>query len=204
MSPIRYLIFDLGRVLMHYEPERIAAHFAADADVPLLCEAIFYSPVWEGLDHGTLTDEEALGEACRRLPDRLHPVAAEILREWIYHLPPIAGMEALLRDLRAHGTPLFLLSNISAHFARHAGEFPVLALFDRCFFSGPLGMIKPNRDIFCHLLTACGIPAEEALFIDDTAANVAAAESLGIRGYRFDGDVARLRAYLVKEGLLPR
>ena len=203
MPPIRYLVFDLGRVLMHYEPEVIAAQFAAEEDVPLLSEVIFRSAVWDGLDHGTLTQEEALQLACRRLPARLHEVAAQILCNWIYHLPPIEGMAALLTELRDGGIPLFLLSNISVHFAEHAAEFPVLSLFRRCIFSGPCRMKKPNSDIFLHLLKVCDIPAEETLFIDDTAENIAAAERLGIRGYLFDGSAAKLRAFLAEEGLLP-
>ena len=65
-----------------------------------------------------------------------------------------------------------------------------------CVTAGPIGMVKPHREIYEHLLTVCGIRAEETLFIDDNPENIAAAEALGIRGYLFDGDVPRLRRYL--------
>jgi HAD superfamily hydrolase (TIGR01509 family) len=91
---------------------------------------------------------------------------------------------------------LYLLSNISNYFADHAEELPVLKLFDRCVFSAVCGKVKPDPAIFAHLCEECDLLPQESLFVDDNPANVAGAEAFGIAGYLFDGDVARLRAYL--------
>ena len=57
-------------------------------------------------------------------------------------------------------------------------------------------MIKPNKDIFEYMLKECDILPSETLFIDDSPINIAGAESVGIKGYLFDGDVEKLSKYL--------
>ena len=197
MATVRNVVFDFGQVLIRYIPDEIARAIAGDRDdLPLLIEALF-TDLWLALDAGKVTNEEATRIACERLPAHLHEAAAAIYREWIHHIPPVEGMWELVRELKEDfRVPLFLLSNISVYFTEHTDLFPVLSHFDKCIFSGPCRMIKPNREIYEHLLDECGIKAEETLFIDDNPANIAGAEAVGIRGYLFDGDAARLRAYL--------
>ena len=166
---IRYLVFDFGRVLIRYEPDEITEAIAGREDLRLLSDLLFGEELWGGLDAGALTNEEATRLACERLPERLHA---------------------------KRGIPLFLLSNISAYFAENAHRFPVLSHFRKCIFSGVCRMMKPGSEIFRYMLAECGIPADETLFIDDNPENIAAAERLGIHGYLFDGDTARLRAHL--------
>ena len=105
-------------------------------------------------------------------------------------------MSELIDTLRAkYGKKIFLLSNISNYFAENSGKIPILSKIDKCIFSAPLGIVKPNPAIFEHLCSECEIVPEESIFVDDNAANVAAAEKLGISTYRFDGDVKALCAY---------
>lgn len=193
---IRYLVFDFGRVLIRYEPDEITEAIAGREDLRLLSDLLFGEELWGGLDAGALTNEEATRLACERLPERLHASAAAIYRDWINHIPPIDGMHELVAALAKRGIPLFLLSNISAYFAENAHRFPVLSHFRKCIFSGVCRMMKPGSEIFRYMLAECGIPADETLFIDDNPENIAAAERLGIHGYLFDGDTARLRAHL--------
>lgn len=193
---IRYLVFDFGRVLIRYEPDEITEAIAGREDLRLLSDLLFGEELWGRLDAGALTNEEATRLACARLPERLHAKAAAIYRDWIDHIPPIPGMQELVAELDGRGIPLYLLSNISAYFAENAHRFPVLSHFKKCIFSGVCRMMKPNREIYLHLLSECGIPADETLFIDDNPDNIAAARAVGIHGYLFDGDVPRLRAHL--------
>ena len=196
-TSLRAVVFDFGRVLIRYEPKEITEAIVGGGDVPLLTDVLFSEETWGRLDAGTATNEEAAAIACRRLPERLHPAATAVYREWIHHLPRIPGMWELVEDLKAaRQVSLYLLSNISAYFAEHADLFPVLTHFDRCFFSGVLRMVKPDADIFLHLLGECGLRPEETLFIDDNRENIAAAAALGMHTYLFDGDADRLASYL--------
>ena len=58
-------------------------------------------------------------------------------------------------------------------------------------------MVKPSHEIYRYLLDTYGLKAEECIFVDDNAANIAAGEAVGIRGYLFDGDVSKLRTHLL-------
>ena len=191
------VIFDFGRVLAHYEPEEIVRKLWGEEDLSLLADTIFRSPIWDALDAGSITNGEGIAMAKEQLPPHLHAAAERILTDWMTAMPPVLGMAELVADLRASGrVSLYLLSNISEHFAERHTLFPVLSLFDRLFFSGVLKLVKPSPAIFLHLLKEVGKRGEECIFIDDNADNIRAAAALGIHTYLFDGDVAALRRAL--------
>lgn len=194
---IKSVVFDFGQVLVHFEPSYMVGQFVTDRDDARLLETVVFDRLyWDSLDAGTISDEDVVQACCMRLPERLWDVASKIYYAWIYNIPEIEGMRALLEELRENGVPLYLLSNISSYFATHCDEISMLSYFEKCVFSAVCGRVKPNADIFAHLCAVCGLCPEETLFIDDSEKNIAGAEAFGIHGYRFDGDVSRLRAYL--------
>ena len=197
MSKIKNVVFDFGQVLVHFEPRYMVECYVKDEpDASLLTEVVFDRAYWDKLDAGTITNEETLSLCHARLPERLWDVADKIYCNWIYNIPEFDGMSELIDTLRAkYGKKIFLLSNISNYFAENSGKIPILSKIDKCIFSAPLGIVKPNPAIFEHLCSECEIVPEESIFVDDNAANVAAAEKLGISTYRFDGDVKALCAY---------
>lgn len=195
---IKNVIFDYGQVMIHFTPSYMVGQYVTDpSDAALLTEVVFDRLYWNRLDAGTISDEEVLSACCERLPKRLWESARTIYYNWIYHIPPIEGMAELVTYLREqYGVGLYLLSNISCYFADHREEMPSLSLFDGCVLSGPIGMVKPDPAIYVHLCDTYHLCPEESVFIDDCTGNIEAAEAYGIHGYLFDGDVAKLRAYL--------
>lgn len=195
---IRNLVFDFGKVLVHFDPEYMVGRFVSDPDDAALLEAVLFDRLyWDRLDAGTISDEETLRLSCERLPERLHSVAEKIYYAWIYNLPEIDGMRELLVGIKEmYGTPLYLLSNISLYFASHRDEIPILELFDKCIFSAEVGSVKPSREIFGKLCSECGILPEETLFVDDSPINVEGARDFGLHAYLFDGNAARLGEYI--------
>ena len=195
---IKNVIFDFGQVLAHFEPAYMVGRYVTDeADAKLLEEVVFDRLYWDRLDAGTITGEETLAACRTRLPERLWEVADTIFYNWIYNLPPVEGMEELILHLKEDcGLPLYLLSNISHYFADHREEIPILRHMDGCVFSARLGIVKPDPAIFAHLCKTYGLNPAESIFIDDNAANVAAAAAFGLQIYHFDGDAKKLRAYL--------
>jgi putative hydrolase of the HAD superfamily len=55
-------------------------------------------------------------------------------------------------------------------------------LFDAVVISAEVGMRKPEERIFRHAADLLGLAPEECVFIDDVAANVTAAEAIGMTG----------------------
>ena len=137
----------------------------------------------------------------------LHPQHAELIAAWqprfLDSIPgPIAGMHALVEELDAAGIPLFAITNFSHEFwppfrAREA------RLFDRfrdVVVSGEEKLVKPDAAIYRLALSRFGLNADEAVFIDDNAANVAGAEAIGLPAILFT-DAGSLRVSLRAMGL---
>ena len=195
---IKNVVFDFGQVMVRFEPSYMVGRYVKDkADASLLGEVIFDRLYWDRLDAGTISDEEVINACYTRLPDRLHRYVPEIYYNWIYNIPEIEGMGALVDYIKKeYGVKVFLLSNISTYFASHAEEISVLSKFDKCIFSAVCGSVKPSREIFAHLCSFCGISADETVFVDDNEKNIRGAEDFGICGYLFDGNAERLRRHL--------
>lgn len=195
---IRNLIFDFGRVLVHFEPDDILSPYIPDpADRAAVVPVAFDRRYWSRLDDGTLTEEELISLAAPTLPERLREPMAAALLNWYRHLPPVNGMDEMIGRLKAEfGVPTYLLSNISRKFTEHTDLFPVLRKMDGCVFSAQAGIVKPSREIFAYTCEKFGLKPEECVFVDDSSRNIAGAEAFGIRGYCFDGDVGRLEVRL--------
>ena len=193
---IKNVVFDYGQVLIEFNTAYMTAQYVSDPeDAKLVEEVIFDRLYWDPLDRDGISDEELLADSFRRLPERLWEQAKQVYDNWFYHNPEIEGMSQLMRDLKAEGYHIFVLSNISKTFAAHAHEIPILRNAEHCILSGAHGLAKPQREIFELLCRECDILPQESIFIDDNPANIRAAEQFGIQGYLFDGDVAKLRDF---------
>jgi putative hydrolase of the HAD superfamily len=93
---------------------------------------------------------------------------------------PCDAMHDLLQQVRRAGLRTGLLSNSWGAGDYQRELFPVR--FDAVVISAEVGMRKPEERIFRHAVELIGLPPEECVFIDDIAANVAAAEAIGMTG----------------------
>ncbi len=194
-------IFDFGKVIIEYEPAYMVALRISDPeDAAMVCDAVFDREYWDPMDAGALNHAQIKPLYRQRLPERLHAVADGIFDSWIYNIPLIKGMAELIRDVKAAGGKLYLLSNISEYFADNYVHNPevkaVLDLFDGLVFSAPIKMAKPDKKIFEYIIDKYGLAPQESIFIDDNHNNIAAAEGVGLNTYTFDGDADALRAFL--------
>ncbi len=87
----------------------------------------------------------------------------------------------MLDRLHQRGAGLALLSNMPVGLARRLDAADWLTPFSPRFFSGPLGLVKPDPRIFRHVLAELRAEPEQVVFVDDSPANVAAAQNLGLR-----------------------
>jgi 2-haloacid dehalogenase len=80
-------------------------------------------------------------------------------------------------------------------------RFPFLTWFTDVVVSGEEKLVKPDAAIYTRLLERNGLQAGDCLFIDDSAANVAAARAVGMQAVHFTG-VQTLRRDLAMHGIL--
>lgn len=91
-----------------------------------------------------------------------------------------------LATLQSRNQQLALLSNMPSGMAsRYSSEAGWVEYFNRLFFSGILGMVKPERRIFDLVLRELGARPEQVLFVDDNLANIEAARHLGLQTLRY-------------------
>ena len=195
-------IFDFGMVIVNFNPDYMTKQYIKDEkDREVAKEVIFDRLYWDKLDKGTITDEEVIEGIKGRLPERLHQAATDVYNNWYYHLPYIDGMYDLIKAIKENGGKLFLLSNISYTFAKNWQNTEQLAdlfsLFDGLVFSAEAGKIKPNADIFQHLLYKYNLAADDTIFIDDNINNVNGAKAVGVDAYLFDGNAEKLRKNII-------
>jgi 2-haloacid dehalogenase len=202
-GPPTAVIFDVGRVLYRWEPrllyERVVADGAAlDA---LLRDVVTLD--WHFQHDAGRDFADTSAELIARHPE--HRVLIEAWgRDFLHTIPgPVEGMPAIVEALDAARVPLFAITNFSHEFwppfrAREA------ALFDRfrdVVVSGVERLVKPDPAIYHLALGRFGLRAEQAVFVDDSPANVAAAAAVGLHARLFT-DAAAFRRDLVELGLL--
>ncbi len=183
---IQAVIFDIGNVLIEWQPERFydatigaARRRAMFADVDL-------HAMNDRVDSGGVFADEIAQTAAQ------WPAHADAIRLWHSHWPQMARPEIphsvrLLRALRARGVPVFALSNFGLEpFALARTAYPFLDEFDRLFLSGAMGVTKPAPRIYELLEQGCGLPPDALLFTDDRAENIDAAAARGWQTHLFE------------------
>lgn len=198
---IEAVVFDIGNVLIEWNPERFYDWQIGRAAREEMFAAVDLHAMNDAVDRGApfLESVLALAEAT---PDW----AAEIRMwhdNWLDMASPrIDGSVALLRALRARGVPVFALTNFGIQtFATAQKEYEFLNEFDRAWVSGHLGVIKPDPQIYAMLESDSGVAPDRLLFTDDRADNIAAAAARGWQTHHFDGWQGWARR-LVAAGLL--
>jgi len=201
-SPIA-VIFDVGNVLYGWDPEAfLARQIEDDAARVRFVEDVGLWDWHDSLDGGRPYDEAA-AELSGRFPEYAHLIAAWGERFGETISDPVPGVHAIVAELDARGVPLFAITNFSADFWTpfEARERAFFARFRDIVVSGREKLLKPDPALYFLALDRFGLRADQALFVDDRAINVAGAQAVGMAAHLFT-DAADLRARLVDEGLL--
>jgi 2-haloacid dehalogenase len=196
-------VFDLGGVLVDWDPRYLLRKLMPHRETEM-------EELVRDVLNASWNLERDKGDSWAEAIDVLkaeHPRWSEVFDLYTQRWAETLGGShedtvAVLRELRDGGVPLYALSNWSAEMFPHAeARFDWLTWFDGVVVSGRVGKVKPDREIFEHLIDAYGLRAEDLFFTDDHEANVIAARSYGIYAHHFRG-AGGLRAALVEGGLL--
>src|SRR5262245_33330826 len=203
VPPLTTVVFDLGGVLIDWDPRHLYRQLFADTLEMESFLAEVTTAEWNRRQDAGRPWAEAIEVLVAEYPERRELIEA-FHRRWPEMLGgEIPGTVDVLAELRAAGVRLLALSNWSAEMFPVALErFDFLAWFEGIVISGEVGVNKPDRRIFEHLADRFGIEPEAAVFVDDSMANIDAAKELGFRAIQFT-DAKTLRLALVQLGLLP-
>jgi len=203
MSGRKMLVFDLGGVLIDWNPRHLYRKlFGSDQAGMERFLATVCTPEWNREQDAGRLCADATRVLKGKHPEKAHLIDAYYGRFGEMMPEPIAGSVDILRELYARGTPLYALTNFSAEtYPLACHQFAFLGWFRGILVSGKEKVIKPDPRIYELLIDRFAIDPRAAVFIDDVAANVEAARRFGIHGIHFrKPDV--LRAELMELGLL--
>jgi 2-haloacid dehalogenase len=203
MKPVTTVIFDLGGVLINWEPRYVYRNvFDSQEKLDWFFENVCTLDWNEQQDAG-YPIAKAVEEKVAEFPEWEKEIRIYYDR-WTEMLRgPIDGTVEVFRQLKANpDLKFYALTNWSAELFPIALErYDFLHWFDGRVVSGEEMTRKPFADIYLKLLDRYTVDAAEAIFIDDNFRNIKAAEELGIPSIHFQSP-EQLRESLIRQQLL--
>lgn len=198
---IRHIVFDIGMVLLHWDPEIPYRRLITDEARRRWFLETVCTPDWNReQDRGrTWADAEAALIA-------EYPAEEALIRayrvNWPEMLPAtLPGTPEIFEALIATGADVTMLTNFSHETFPIARErFPLLARARGVTVSGEVGLLKPDRAIYDLHAQTFGLDPAATLFFDDSRANVEGAIAAGWQARHFT-DAATMRTDLAAAGI---
>jgi FMN phosphatase YigB (HAD superfamily) len=177
------VVFDLGKVLLHFDfgiaAKNLARH--ADATAEEILAQINQTPHLHAYERGEVSSEafyQNIGTLCgyHESFEVFSNDFADIFEEWDV-------MVEFMRSLKSKQVPIMVFSNtneIAVSFIRET--YPFFNEFDHHCYSYEHGMMKPTSALYEKVEQILGRQGKDLFFIDDKAENVEAAIERGWSG----------------------
>jgi 2-haloacid dehalogenase len=198
---IETVVFDIGNVLIEWQPERHYDAVIGEARRKEMFSAVDLHAINDQIDQGK-PFRHTIEQAAQDYPE-FHDEILMWYFDWIkMATPAIEPSTALLRALRAKGIRVVALTNFGIESFEFAEtQYPFLTEFDATYVSGRMGCVKPHALIYQMLEAGEAAAPERLLFADDRQENLDQAASRGWQTHLFEGPKG-WAARLVAEGLL--
>jgi len=183
---IRAILFDIGGVLLEWDPHRLyRRYFEQPHEIDHFLAEINF-PAWNLEQDRGRPFAQAVAELSAQFPQHAHLIRA-YHKQWEESIVgPIPGTTRILQQLKQAGFPLYGISNWSHEtFPLIRKKYPFFDLLDDIVLSGAVKLVKPDPRIFRLTLNRIGRSADECLLIDDSPANIASAQNLGLATVQF-------------------
>ena len=186
MISYKNILFDMGNVLVTYNPEWVIRHYTEDeALIREVKNIVFHSQEWLLLDAGLIEEEKAERNWMERLSsDKAREIAHLSFLNWhLYNMKVIPGTAEMIRALKENGKEIYLLSNASMRLLSIYKEvIPAVECFSGIFYSAAHKCVKPQDIIYERFLKEYSLNPSDCFFIDDLEENISAAKEVGISG----------------------
>lgn len=198
-NKIKTVMFDLGGVIMTLSPEQAVRRFKElgleDAERQL--DSYCQSGIFGDLECGKISAETFRQELSKMIGREVSH--EECRHAWLGYMDELPERNLLfLKQLKNIGYRVLLLSNTNPFMMSWVNTTQLPELMDKFYLSYEMKMMKPNEQVFRHVLMEEKSFPHEILFVDDGPRNVAAASQLGMRtlcpenGEDWTNDVLRL------------
>ena len=200
---IKNIIFDMGGVLIDYNPEKTLYGMFDRETADLLLKVIFRNPLWSDKDRGIILPAEIMEKVRGEIPAEIFEQVSSMVDNFYPYMPPFERMEGFVRELKEKGFGIYLLSNASCDFHERREGIPALSMFDGVIISADYKLLKPEKEIYEKLYETFDLNPSECFFIDDVAANIEGAAATGMQGHcYYHGDLDILIADMKERNIL--
>jgi HAD superfamily hydrolase (TIGR01509 family) len=184
---LRAIIFDIGRVLIRIDVGRAMQGLAAGGSLSPsdLWTAIEKDPQWPDWQTGRISARDWYLHLTKRFGGNFS--FEQFTEIWNRVLDPVPIHEDAFFKSLSKNYRLALLSNTDPIHVQHMeGSYSFFGFFPVRIYSCAVGASKPDPLIYREALRALKVQAQEAVYIDDIAAYVEAAQRLGMAGIQFE------------------
>lgn len=185
-QPVDHVVFDIGSVLIHYDPEIPYKHLIPnDAERRWFLDNVCTS-AWNIEQDRGRSWREAEALLIEAFPEH-EPNILAFRQNWHQMVPhSLEGTVALFEQLIEEGRDMTMLTNFSSDTFREALEmFPFLKRPRGVTVSGDVKLIKPDPAIYELHTETFGLAPQATVFIDDNPANIIAARKHGWQALLF-------------------
>ena len=185
-SPVKHVVFDIGKVLIHYDPELAYLDLIPDASERRWFLENICTSAWNIEQDRGRTWQEAEALLIDTYPEKSDLIRA-FRQNWNRMVPhAYEDSVAILRGLIKHGNDVTMLTNFASDTFREAqARFPFLTESRGVTVSGDIRMLNPDREIYVHHVASFELDPAATLFIDDTMNNVEGAIKAGWQAVHF-------------------
>lgn len=181
------IIFDIGMVLVDFCWKQLFHDLGFEGEkFDRIVAATVHNPWWNEFDRGCMTTQEIIDRFSESAPQyrddiaKIYEHTGEIVKLYDYAIPWI-------RELKAAGYKVYVLSNWSepVYEGNKDTNLCFLPELDGGILSFREKLIKPEREIYELLCKRYDIDPENAVFLDDNAANIEGARAFGLNAIHF-------------------
>ena len=180
------IIFDLGGVIVDLDTSRtfdLFIKFFGEEAVELE-NGYLKSKVLRQYETGSIDTESFLNQLLELTKNG--ESRSDVVAAWNSMLVRIPEKRVVMLEELRHSHRIFILSNTNElhenYFEKMAPGYNRLsALFEKAYYSHRIGCRKPDSAAFTAVLEGSNLIAEETLFVDDLADNIATAKKLNFQ-----------------------
>lgn len=200
--PVHAVVFDVGRVIVEWDMRVLFARLFDDPAEADWFHRNVVTEAWHAQHDAGRPLGVMIAERVRAFPEYRAQIEAYRDR-WLETVPGmVPGTSELIERLSDRKIPLYAITNFGSDFWRiFRPTAPILQRFHDIVVSGDENVWKPGSAIFALAAERFGHAPETMLFIDNSLANIEAADRLGWQTHHF-ADAAGLADCLTRRGLL--
>lgn len=199
---IKFVIFDVGGVLIRWEDEWLLDAFTRKYEIDKRNIGKYYYKWLKKSWTGEISEIEFLKRIIKAVGIKSSPQSMRVFWKSVFRKRSSMNKDvvSVVKNLHKNGYKLGVISNTSGKYRAQLYVNRFKRYFNSTVMSCDVGMKKPERRIFVYVMRRLHAKPKECIFIDDKMEHVKGAHKAGMFAIHFR-NVKQLRHDLKKLGV---